>query len=173
MTALIARNLIGRMSQLVLALSLVGCTPFPRWSYLAETRLEVGASPGGFTAEEIRRAQVVAADVAKQVGMEPSGESDEDIEIEQMRSAGKDPPRRFLSLYYGRMRFGLPIQLRVEVSDDGRRLYFSLSDYENGTASPTVTRIRNLMMARVEAEFPDVATVHEASALGPFFDLHP
>jgi len=166
-----------RVSQVALVAGLllvgVGCMPFPRWSYLAETRLEAGASSDGFSADEIGRAQVVAAELATQVGMQPSGELEEDMEIEKMRSAGKKPPRRFLSLYYGRMKFGLPIELCVEVSEDGRSLYFSLSDYERGTPSPTVTRIRNLMMARVESAFPDASTVHEANALGPFFDLHP
>jgi hypothetical protein len=154
-----------------LSIAGAGCTPFPRWSYLAVTRLEAGVGSEEFSADEISRARAVAANVATEVGMQSGEELFGSIEPERMRSTLQEPPRRLLSLYAGRQISGSPIKLGLEVSDDGRTLYFSISDYDRGTASPAVARIRKLMMARVEAEFPDAAIVHEATTLGPFFDV--
>jgi hypothetical protein len=165
---------IWRVSQVVLAVSIsifaAGCMPFPRYAYLAQTRVEVEAGSDDFSAEAILLAKVVAADVAKQIGMKADGVTDRDIELERMISAYKKPLRHFLSAYHGTMSWGRPIRFRLEISDDERVLYFSISDYERGTPSPTVTRVRTLMMERVEAAFPDAAIVHEAQSLGPFFD---
>ena len=147
-----------------------GCMPFPRYAYLAETRVEVAAGSGGFSAADIQRAKIVAADVAREIGMKSDTERERDIELEGMISANKNPPRRFLDAWYGTMSWGRPIRFRLEISGDGRTLHFSISDYERGTASPIVTRVRKLMMARVEAAFPDASIVHEAQSLGPFFD---
>jgi len=128
---------------------------------------------GAFSAAEVERAERVAAGVAREIGMTPNASTEEQIELERMITAREKPARRFLNVYAGKMSSGLPIELRLEISEDDRSLYFSVSDYERGTASPTVTRIRSLMMTRVEAAFPDAAIVHEARSLGPFFDLHP
>jgi hypothetical protein len=163
------------MTKLALAVSLsivsVGCSPFPRYAYRAETRVEVEAGSDEFSVREIRLAKVVAAHVANQTGMKSNAVTDKDIELERMISANKKPLRRFLSAYHEALSWGRrPIRFRLESSDDGRALYFSIYDHEQGTPSPTVTRVRTLLMERVDAAFPNALIVHESQSLGPFFD---
>lgn len=159
---------------LAIAVLVVGCMPFPRYSYLAETRVGVEAGAGAFSAEEIARARLVAADVAKQFTMKSDTDSDRDperlVELEQNISSTRSPPRTYLSSYHGSLDWGRPIRFRLELSDDGRTLIFSISDYERGTPEPVVTEIRSVMMERVEAAFLRASIVHEAQSLGPFFD---
>lgn len=157
---------------LIVSISIViaGCMPFPRYSYRAETRVEVAAGSGEFSLAEIHRAKAVAAEVASQIGLKSELREGDDLRLQRLISTNKSPPRQFLSAYYGTMSWGRPVKFRLEISDDARVLYYTVSDYERGTPSPTVTRIRKLMIDRVDAAFPDGLIVHEAESLGPFFD---
>ena len=159
---------------LIAVMMIVGssCVPLPRWCYLAVTRVEPLTGAEGFSVSDVSRAKFVAAEVAKKIGMVTRDDDPKTLETEQWLSANEKPPREYLISYYGKMSQGLPIELRVEISQDRRALYFSVSDPEEGAGRPVVARIRSLMMANVEAAYPDASIVHEASTRGPFFD-HP
>ena len=157
---------------LAISLGVAGCTPFPWWVYVAETRVDA-ASSDGFSDSELLAARAAAADVAREVGMQPRDELPEDLGLEQRRSATRSPPRRFLSVYKGRLSYGRPLILRVELSEDGTVLYFTLSDPNRGSPSPTFARINALLESRVEAAFPGLAIAHEPKSIGPIFSLPP
>ena len=164
-----------RRSLLLIAVSLIvgsSCVPLPRWCYLAVTRVEPLSGAAGFSVSDIGRAKLAAAEVAKKIGMVSRDDDPKTLEIERWLSGNEIPPREYLISYYGKMSQGLPIELRVEISQDRRALYFSVSDPEDGAGRPVVARIRGLMMAKIEAAFPDASIVHEAFTRGPFFD-HP
>ncbi len=156
----------------VLLLAASACTPIPRWTYTAETRVEVSSGSDRFSADALGRAEFVAADVAKAVGMRSGDEVWGGIESARILSRRKLPPRRLLGLWSRKQSFSLPIDLSLEVSEDGRALWFSVSDYENGSPSATVEKITVRLRERVEAEFPREAIVHQAHRGGPIFD-HP
>lgn len=167
--------MIEPCSRLVLVLLIlsVACTPFPRWIHVAETRLEAPSATNGFSPDLLQRAQVVAAGVASEIGMKPGEEMFGSIEPDQMRSSFKKPPRRLLGIWAGRQQFGLSITLEVEISEDGKTLYLSVTDPEHGSATRIVEHITKLLRARVEAEFPGETVVHEAKSVGPIFSLPP
>jgi hypothetical protein len=162
------------MSRRVLVVSIwiavTACMPFPRYAYVAETRVEVGAGSREFSAAEIERAKAVASDVATEIGMQSEVQRDDDLRLQKLVSASKEPPRQFLSAYYSETTWGRPITFRLELSEDGRVLHYTVSDYERGTPTPIVTRVRASMIEQVDAAFPDGSIVHEAEKLGPFFD---
>lgn len=112
------------------------------------------------------------ADVASAEGLKSGEEVWGGIESAETVSGWKVPPRRLLSLWSRKRSFSLPIDLLLEVSEDGRVLWFSVSDYEHGSPTPEVARITARLRERVEAEFPRDAIVHEAVRGGPIFD-HP
>jgi hypothetical protein len=162
------------MSHWPVVVWLGGCTPFPRYAYLAETRLESATDTDGFSGDEIQRAEAVADGVAKDSGMVsgaamPAGYLDAD----RKKSAWRTPPRRFLMSYDGKLRIGPPLVLTAELSEDGRTLYFSLSDPNRGDASPTFERIDALLQERVAAAFPGLAITHEPTVIGPIWSLPP
>lgn len=163
-------------SRIALAALLVGvasaCLPFPRWTYTAQTRVEVSPGSDRFSADALLRAGLVAADVASAVGMKSGDEVWGGIESAQTLSSWKVPPRRLLGLWSRKQSFSLPIDLLLEVSEDGRVLWFSVSDHENGSPSPEVARITARLRERVEADFPSEAIAHESKRSGPIFD-HP
>jgi len=166
------------MSRWALAASIsiviAGCMPFPRYAYLEAILVVATRGSPGFSDEEIRRAEVVAADVAKESGMKSGAEEAPGyLEPNRMKSASLSPPRRFLMAYTGTLRFGLPMELTLEVSDDGKILYFSLDDPNRGTPSPTFERIGARLKARVETAFPTYAIVHEPRTIGPIWSLPP
>ena len=164
------------MSRSAMAMAILvacaGCLSFPRWTYTAQTRVEVASDHAGFSADELRRAEHVAADVASVVGMKSGEMVWGGIESAQTLSSWKVPPRRLLGLWSLKQSFSLPIDLSLEVSEDGRVLWFSVSDYEHGSPSAEVARITSRLRGRVEAEFPREAIVHESRRSGPIFD-HP
>ena len=164
------RGLLVLAAALLLATS--ACFPFPRWTYTAQTRVRSETDANGFSAAEISRAERVAAEVARSVGMHSEPQDASYLEVEEMLSDAESPPRQFLSAHKLKQPFAIAIELRLEVSEDGRVLWFSVSDYEHGSPTPEVARITARLRERVEAEFPRDAIVHEALRSGPIFD-HP
>ena len=148
------------------------CISFPRWTYTAQTQVTSVTHGNAFSVSEITRARVTASEVARSVGMQSEDQDARYLEVEEMISAANSPPRVFLSTHKRKQHIGLPIELRLEISEDGRVLWFSVSDYEHGSPSEEVARITARLRERVEAEFPREAIVHEARTSGPFFD-HP
>jgi hypothetical protein len=163
-------------SRIALAALLLGvasaCLPFPRWTYTAQTQVTRAADANGFSASEITRARTMTADVGRSAGMQLEDQDASYLEVEAMISAAKSPRRLFLATHKRKQLIGLPIELRLEVSEDGRVLWFSVSDYEHGSPLPEVVRVTARLRERVEAEFPKDAIVHEALRSGPIFD-HP
>jgi len=163
-------------TRIALAALLLGvasaCLPFPRWTYTAQTRVDVLPESDGFSAEDLRRAELAVADIARAAGMKSGEDVWGGIESAQTVSGWKVPPRRLLRLWSRKQSFMLPIDLSLEVSEDRRVLWFSVSDYEHGSPTPEVARITARLRERVEAEFPKDAIVHEAIRNGPIFD-HP
>jgi hypothetical protein len=150
-----------------------GCTPFPRYAYVAETRIESASESAAFSANEIATARSVVVGVAQTVGMEPRDARPDDVKVEELLSTTRVPPRRFLSASEGKLMHGLPLTLRAELSEDGRTLYFSLMDPNRGDASPTFERIDALLQERVAAAFPGLAITHEPTVIGPIWSLPP
>lgn len=165
-----------RTSRIAMAVTLligcISCLAFPRWTYTAQTQVKSATRANGFSASEITRARTTAAEVARSAGMQSEDQDASYLEVEEMISAAKSPRRVFLATHKRKQFIGLPIELRLEVSEDGQILWFSVSDYEHGSPSPTVERITSRLRARVEAEFPTEAIVHESGRSGPIFD-HP
>ena len=157
-----------------ISIVVAGCMPFPRYAYLEETRVVATSGSDEITTDEIQRAEAVAADVARTSGMKSGAEEEPGyLEPNRMKSASLSPPRRFLMAYTGTLRIGLPLELTLELSDDGKVLYFSLDDPNRGDASPTFARIAEILETRVEAAFPGLAIVHEAKKIGPIWSLPP
>ena len=67
-----------------LAAFALACSPIPRWSYLAVTRVDAMSDSGAFSAEEVERAERVAAGVAREIGMTPNASTDDQIELERV-----------------------------------------------------------------------------------------
>ncbi|MBM4337301.1 MAG: hypothetical protein FJ108_15565, partial [Deltaproteobacteria bacterium] len=109
---------------------------------------------GGFSAAEISRAERLAAKVARSVGMKSELQDASYLEVEETISDAESPPRDFLSTHKLKRSFAMAIELRLEVSEDRRVLWFSVSDYEHGSPTPEVARITARLRERVEAEFP-------------------
>ncbi len=155
------------------AVLVAGCMPFPRYAYVAETRIETASESDELSANEIATARSVVVSVAQKVGMEPRDERPDDVRVEELLSTTRVPPRRFLSASEGKLMHGLPLTLRAELSEDGRTLYFSLTDPNQGDASPTFARIDALLQKRVAAAFPGLAITHEPTVIGPIWSLPP
>lgn len=151
-----------------------GCAWFGRYIYQAETRVEPATAGVQLSEADLQRAEGIAAFVADKCRLRSGDSWHESAGVEDRVSALKEPPRDFLVLYARKVYppGRLPIDLRVEVSQDRRIVFFTSSDYERGEPSNFLDCMRNGVRAMVEREFKGMSITHEVKVLGPVY-THP